>query len=82
MHTGRPATNTVASKADAKASKHNPANPTYNFQSGLYAFVTEFLTLRLSPYMDGAGVDHKTEGAAEDAIVDVILCEPSLQIQL
>lgn len=69
-HTGRPATRSVASNAAANASIHNPANPVYNFQSGLYAFVTELFELLLSPVlMDVAGVDHATE----DAIVEVIL---------
>ena len=68
-HTGIPASNTVASNAEANASIHNPAKPTYNFQSGAYAFLTELFELLLSPFIDVAGVDH----AIEEAIVEVMV---------
>lgn len=70
-HTGSPATRSVASKAAANASIHNPVKPVYNFQSGLYAFVTTLFELLLSPLLliDVAGVDHVTE----DAMVEVMV---------
>ena len=60
--------------AAASTNKHSPAKPVYNFQSGLYALVTEPFELRLSPpsiEVVVLGIDHMSEfGLVEAARVE------------